>query len=503
MVNALGFNYCDEAHYGAGREKALARTAGLDIAAATVVEAAHPKEALQFAEALERQHPRALIVYRKRPDDPSDAVAWQRMTPEQWVEYFRPALERGYYGALFNESWIEPPDALVDWCLRVLDIAAARGWRTCHFKVATGNPGGYGTESNLPRDNPGYRPDGYAAFKRVFERIAEINRPLLEKGQKPGAIVAPHAYCPADGISPGNLDRHPNVWRVVPHVDKRLLPVHLGEFGVAVWRDAQPDSDAGYLKAGIDGRGYAQLGIRLIQGWKRDGVIPHFFCVGRTVSGVESESFNLLHDDSFWKELLLAASKGALRLAWWYGEPFVTMNDKPVKIVVTRPENLQIGLHHTVEKLPVGVAYRNIRAEPRADALDIGDVAVGDKIKMYEIPTLTDNGQTWRFIEGKAGKCAGISGWVMVTGMQLSSGYRTGENPIVENPTVPDPKPVELPSPPQPVEPPPPPREGYGVIVNAAELAAWYRQLSNVLEQLSELVAMGAAIMGKTADAHK
>lgn len=494
MVNGIGFNFCDEAHYGAGREKALARTAGLDIAAATVVEAAHPKEALEFAEALERQHGRALIVYRKRPDDPSDAVAWQRMTPEQWVEYFRPALERGYYGALFNESWVEPPTALVDWSLRVLDITAARGWRTCHFKVSTGNPGGYGGESKLPPGAPGYRPDGYAAFQRVFERIVEINRPLVTKGQKPGAIVAPHAYCPMDGIGPGNLDRHPNVWRVVPGADKRLLTIHLGEFGVAVWRNGQPDSNAGYRAAGMGGREYAQLGIRLIQGWKRDGVIPHLFCVGRTVSGVESESFNVLHDDGFWDELTLAAEAGALRLPWWYGEPFVTTNDKPVTIIVERPKNLAIGLHVTIESFPQGVTHRNLRSDHSTDAPDIGDVYVENGLKIWEIPSHPDNGQTWRFVDVKTGPCAGMSGWLMITGIKFKSAYSTGDNPVVVEPPE---KPVDPPAPPAP-DPVIPPREVILHPANAAQIAAMYSQFANVCDQMSVMFAQMAATYRQT-----
>lgn len=491
MVNALGFNVVDSALWGNGRELALRRLAEVDIAAATILEAAHPKEALEFTEALERQHPKALIVYRKRPDHRTDAVAWQQLTPAEWVEFFRPQLERGYYGALFNESWVEPPTALVDWSLRVLDITTKHGWRTCHFKVSTGNPGGYGGESKLPPSDPRYRPDGYAAFKPLFERIAEINRPPLEKRQKPGAIVAPHTYCPTDGISAGNLDRHPLIWATLPGVDRRLLPIHFGEFGVAVWRNGQPDSNAGYQAAGMDGAAYARLIVKLAQEWRRDGVIPHGYCVGRTVSGFESKSFDVLYDDAFWGELKRAAETGALALPWWYGDEFVTMNDKPVTVVVARPTNLQIGLHHTVEGFPPGVAYRNIRSEPRADAMDIGDIAVGDKVKIYEIPSLGDNGQTWRFMEGKSGKCEGISGWVMITGMKLSNGYTTSTNPVVK----PDePKPVDPPAPPAP-EPVEPPREGYGVIVNGAEMAAVFRQLSNSLQELSELLAMTAALL--------
>jgi hypothetical protein len=313
--NCIGANVLDSALVDPGR--AWDRIGQVDMAAVTVLDASHPAQAMAFAQRLRRERPETLVVYRRYREDLPDATLWQRVTPAQFVELFRPALEIGCYAATHCEAAPEDLTQLADFEADVLEMTAAKGWRLGVFKMSTGSPSGY----------KGEQPDHYAAFDRLWRLMAEVNRPMADANQFPLALALPHAYFQQDGLGGGMLDRHPEIHRraIDLKINPWLIPIHIGE-AAALWepRPGVFDANAGYKdpRLQLDSISYAHMTYQVIKAhWLKGGHVPHLWSLGESVGGWMSRTFDLLHDDDYWEALAGLAADGSLSLKAGYGHP--------------------------------------------------------------------------------------------------------------------------------------------------------------------------------------
>lgn len=313
--NCIGANVLDSALVDPGR--AWDRIGQVDMAAVTVLDASHPAQAMAFAQRLRRERPETLVVYRRYREDLPDATLWQHVTPAQFVELFRPALEIGCYAATHCEAAPEDLTRLADFEADVLEMTAAKGWRLGVFKMSTGSPSGY----------KGEQPDHYAAFDRLWRLMAEVNRPMADANQFPLALALPHAYFQQDGLGGGMLDRHPEIHRraIDLKINPLLIPIHIGE-AAALWepRPGVFDANAGYKdpRLQLDSISYAHMTYQVIKAhWLKGGHVPHLWSLGESVGGWMSRTFDLLHDDDYWEALAGLAADGSLSLKAGYGHP--------------------------------------------------------------------------------------------------------------------------------------------------------------------------------------
>lgn len=311
--NCIGANILDSALVDPGL--AWDRIGQVYMAAVTVLDASHPAQAFAFAQRLRRERPQTMVVYRRYREDLPDATLWQRVTPAQFVELFRPALEIGCYAATHCEAAPEDLTRLANFEADVLEITAAKGWRLGVFKMSTGSPSGY----------RGEQPDHYAAFDRLWRLMAEVNRPMADANQFPLALALPHAYFQQNGLGGGMLDRHPEIHRraIELKLNPWLIPIHIGE-AAALWEPVagQFDANAGYKdpRLGLGSIEYAHMTYQVIKAhWLKGGHVPHLWALGESVGGWMSRTFDLLRDDDYWEALAGLAADGSLKA--WYGQP--------------------------------------------------------------------------------------------------------------------------------------------------------------------------------------
>lgn len=314
MPNCLGANVLDTALVDGA--PAWERIQQADMAAVTILDGSHPEQALAFAGRLRRERPQTMVLYRRYRDELPDATLWERLTPAQFVELFRPALEMGCYACTHCEAAPDELTRLADFETKVLDITAPKGWRLAVFKMSTGSPGGY----------RGEQPDHYASFDALWRSMAAANRDPLGRNEFPAVIAAPHAYFQQQGLGGGMLDRPPEIHRRAAELglDTRLIPIHIGETGLVYEQaDGRLDPNAGYRdkKVRLDPTRYARMVYDVVRThFLPRGYIPHLWSLGASVGGWMSGSFDTLWDDPFWKALQGLCANGSLRLPTWYGQ---------------------------------------------------------------------------------------------------------------------------------------------------------------------------------------
>ena len=409
MPNCIGANILDSALVDSGL--AWDRIGQVDMAAVTVLDASHPAQAMAFAQRLRRDRPETLVVYRRYREDLPDATLWQRVTPAQFVELFRPALEVGCYAATHCESAPEDLTRLANFEADVLEITAAKGWRLGVFKMSTGSPSGY----------KGEQPDHYAAFDRLWRLMAEVNRPMADANQFPLALALPHAYFQQDGLGGGMLDRHPEIHRraIDLKLNPLLIPIHIGE-AAALWEPTPGvfDANAGYKdpRLQLDSISYAHMTYQVIKAhWLKGGHVPHLWSLGESVGGWMSRTFDLLHDDDYWEALAGLAADGSLSLKAWYGQSAPEPEPVPETSTYWRNyfwlrsiparlsgDNLRVrnqpGTEYTINALipPEGVKGSYVPLEKlKAEDLYEGLVGVSQG---YWLPVFLDSGERgWVF----------------------------------------------------------------------------------------------------------
>lgn len=329
MVNLVGINILDTAQTDPGR--VLELVTEFDMAIVRIVHATHDKEPQALCKLLRDKRPQTAIVYRFRKDDMTDE-RYPELTAAQVVSRLQFALEMGAYGAVNNESLLNPMTPIARQGREILDICVPKGWRTAHMAVSTGNPG-----LGLSRDG---RPDGYAEMDELWQAAGQVNKEVMDAGKWPLVMFGPHSYFRSSGFVSGLTDRHREIHRRIrelkalnasrglpsAHLDTRYFPLFLGETGTAyITIDAQGgihlDADRGYRNLGdqsISPEQYADLVADMIETWYApDNAVACLFARGQSVGG-RFWSFDLMGHDAFWKRLKIHADAGRLQAAYWY-----------------------------------------------------------------------------------------------------------------------------------------------------------------------------------------
>lgn len=109
-----------------------------------------------------------------------------------------------------------------------------------------------------------------------------------------------------------------------------------------------------------------------------------------------------------WHEGFDYINSPALQAAW-----AETNRRYPVSQTINPPTSGGVPIRIT--GLPPGVPFRNIRTQPRSDALDVGDLNVGDLVTAYTNALTPDN---WCYLERGAD---GVTGWTLWTGVEYET----------------------------------------------------------------------------------
>lgn len=356
--NAIAFNVLDTAQLDPGYVLDLANK--LDVAQVTIVQATHSKEAFSLAQRFRKERPNTNVFYRKKTEALPDENMVNQTRSDEWLRYFQDVLDIGCYGCIYNESLTTPIKKQNDYSIEVLNLTVPKGYRTVHFKISTGNPGGYKEEYLLPKTDPRYRADEYEQSDPLWVAIYQANWPKIDKGEFPLAWVAPHAYFTQNGAAAGMTNRWREIWRrldvrAIPH---KYIPLAAGEYGLVYQRgDGSLDSGKGYggiLSPAL----YADLYTAVYKAELKPGnIIPHLFSLGDQQRANNAPGqwalFDTFRIKAFWDRMIELASTGIFRLPSWYGIPVTvpppippTPNTIPVPISVldSLQNNLQASL---------------------------------------------------------------------------------------------------------------------------------------------------------------
>lgn len=324
--NAVAFNVLDTAQLDPGYVMDLANA--LDVAQVTIVQATHPTEAFSLAQRFRRDRPQTNVFYRKWKQDLPDENMVNQTRPDEWLNYFKDVLDIGCYGCIYNESLTTPISKQNNYSIEVLNLTVPKGYRTVHFKVSTGNPGGYNKEYLLPKTDPHYRPDEYEQSDPLWVAIYQANWPVIDRGDFPLAWVAPHMYFTQNGAAAGMTDRYKEILRrldvrAIPH---KYIPLAAGEFGMVYQRpDGSLDSGKGWSSVIAGASDYADIYTKVYKSeLKPNNVIPHLFSVGdqQTANNAPGQwhTFDTYKIKEFWDRMIELASTGIYRLPSWYGQ---------------------------------------------------------------------------------------------------------------------------------------------------------------------------------------
>lgn len=317
--NAIGINILDTAQLDVGYAVELVER--FDMAQVTVVDATHPKEAFNLATTLLNRRPQMDVFYRRWRESLPDERMPDMVRPDEWVRYMQDALEAGMVCAVYNEAQKSPMTPLTTFSKAIIELTAPKGWRTVHFKTATGTPIGY----------KGEQPDGYAESDDLWRSMAAANQPRINNGQKPLAYAAPHAYFPSWGLQSGHTDRPAEIVRRLNSealkLDPDYIPISIGETGAQAM-DAMgriSDSGAGYVGL-VGSEAYAVLfGDVLVKAFLPLNAVAHLYCLGDKHPGNSQwRRFDLYNNTVFWNKLETLAADGRFRLPYWYGEGYMT-----------------------------------------------------------------------------------------------------------------------------------------------------------------------------------
>lgn len=456
MPNAIGVNIVDSAQTDAHWSEVIDLVGECDMAVVTMFESAHREKALARAIDLRQRFPNLVIIYRKWRDELRDEDFPKKLSPQQWVDYMAAPLGENFYCATHNEAGENPMTRIAAYEAECIRLARQRGGRVCVFKVATGNPGGYGGEHLLASTDPRYRPDGYREMDPVWRRMAAVNAPLIANGEMPAVVAAPHGYYPPNGAASGLTDRHRCVSAAARRlgIDPHLIPLMTGESGAAYQHpNGAIDAERGYLHPDcrLSPAEAGELFVRVCETeWLPDNCPPQLYCLGETVGGWVSRYFNLLGQPDFWKPVKAACRSGRLRLPRWYGDtpmPTPAAFTPDARYVITTPG-----------------AQVNLRSGPSLGAAIVGTVP-NNAVVVCHKDVRENSGTWWREITYE-----GTRGYVML--------QTRGTVFTVTFQTV--------------VEAPPPPREILVRPANAKEIAVMYEGLATACENTSQALRQQA-----------
>lgn len=350
IPNAVAFNVLDTAQLDPGYVLDLANA--LDVAQVTIVQATHPSEAFALAQRFRKERPQTNVFYRKWKQDLPDENMVNQTRPDEWLNYFRDVLDIGCYGCIYNESLTTPIKKQNDYSIEVLNLTVPKGYRTVHFKISTGNPGGYNKEYLLEPTDPHYRPDEYEQSDPLWVAIYQANWPTIDKGDFPLAWVAPHMYFTQNGAAAGMTDRYKEILRrldvrAIPH---KYIPLAAGEFGMVYQRpDGSLDSGNGFLGISSDIAAYTHSFVKVYETeLKPHNVISHLFSLGDQQRANNApgqwHTFDTYNLSAFWDRIIEYSKSGIFRLPLWYGitSPPSTPNPPALPPIVVQPPAVPI-----------------------------------------------------------------------------------------------------------------------------------------------------------------
>lgn len=423
--NGLGVNFLDTAILEP--TYCLELLERFDMAQCTVISATHPRESFALAVKIKEKRPQTVVFFRRWKQDLPDERLPQQTTPQEWVNYFRDALDAGLTPAAYNESLANPLTPITKYSRGILDLIGSNPkYSSVHFKIAAGNPGGYAGEQLLDKTDSRYRPDGYAESDDLWIAAAAINKPRIDRGEFPGVWIAPHSYFPVTGSSAGLTDRHREIYRRgdALKIDRHYLPLAAGESGII--QTNPMDSEAGFSGL-IDAAAYADvLSLVMFNDYLPYRLIPHLYGVGRGSAG-QWARFDLMHVNAFWDRLERIIASGAYRLPFWYGAGYLNATNTP-----QRPASLGDGIKLT---LAANSSYLNLRSKPDITGLDIGNVMNGETVTIFPETKTPQTPFTWYYIS-RSSPTPGESrdGWVA-----YDPGMIPSPPPIVIDPPTPKP----------------------------------------------------------------
>lgn len=485
MTNAIAMNVLDTAQLDPGYVCELVER--FDMAQVTVIEATHPKEAWATAKEIQRRRGgKTDIFYRRWREKLADEKMVTNTTPEEFVRYMQDVMEAGFVASVYNEAQQSPMTPLTLYSVGVIERTAPRGWRTVHFKTATGTPIGY----------HGEQPDGYAESDSLLRLAIEMNTAPMNRGDKPLVHFAPHAYFSTQGGVGGHTDRPLElVRRVIQlHLDPRYLPISIGETGLIEMtvKGKITDAHGGWRKVMNNAAAYANVYGAVASQWAKLGIVSHLYGVGdqQTENNVPGQwyNFNLARVTAFWDALELLMKDGRFQIVQSKPAPV----DPPPVVVkppgqfIPKPEKATRPREYIVE------SFRNIRSGPSVKYRDDGNLEPGDIVTVFEEPStpeIDSDGLTyiWQWVESEKG-----NGWVRRTGWSL----KRVTPPTVEVPTTPPQPPPAPETPPAPMptpETPQNPPERPFIELNREFIAEMQRHHQAIAEMWGRLLTGAAA----------
>lgn len=437
MTNAIGINILDTAQLDPGPVCELVER--FDMTEVTVMEATNKKEAWALAKEIQRRRgDKTDIFYRRWKEDLPDERMVSNTTSAEFVHYMQDVMEAGFVASVYNEAQQSPMTPLTRYSIGVMERTAPHGWRTVHFKTSTGTPIGY----------HGEQPDGYAESDDLWRIAVDINKPRMDRGEKPLAHVAPHAYFPSWGLQGGHTDRPAEIVRRMKqlNLDPKYLPISIGETGLQRMDAAGhiDDAHAGWKTMNISEAAYARVySAVLVEAFVPLGATGHLFTAGDQQRANNEpgqwDPFNLLKATAFWNELELLMKDGRFQIVTSPAPPALPpYTPTPVKMM----ERYQL-------RTPGGY-QRKMRYRPSATADEVGRVPDGATVLV--IDEQSAGLDWWRKISYDDATSTYI-GWINLDENRVQFRTLTSEIPVVKDPAPPLPvPPAKLPeTPPEPV----------------------------------------------------
>lgn len=309
--NRIGANILDTAQWGVGADRALELIIQQDMAQITVIQGSHPKEAQAFCRRVKGvRGDRTDIFFREQSLKVSDERFPDSMTPQEWFDLMYPYWnDLGVIPVTWNEAIKSDMTPIINWTLQCIYLASKVGMPVATWKTNDGTPIGYKDET----------PDNYSIANPLWKRAVELNKPRMDKGEKPLVYILPHMGFNMQGGGGGRVDRPLEIIDRVKRLglDPRYLPIGFGEI---------TSIGGGWRKLKLDPVAYANAFDKAFREWfDQYGGTSMFYCIGDSVGGQWHDE-DLSGDDAkpFWRRLEVLAEDGRYRV-----KPFALIPEQP------------------------------------------------------------------------------------------------------------------------------------------------------------------------------
>lgn len=372
--------------------------------------AARYNESEKIIRELRRMAPNAQPLWRGWDKDVlDDGTIWERTQPVEWINY----------RIVPNLHWLKELDVIVVTTNEV-GVHGERArqfavWEADCVKLAAKNHGVRLAVLRLSTGNP-------------LETERQNYDVLLKAAGLHNAILSPNEYSSSRGDVVTNWHVGRAGWmherQDALGVPRSLMVV--GEWGIAhVNPDYSLDPYKGYAWVGTDVGEHVRVLKRDGEIYRQRGVSVCVFVFG----GWKNNSFSIHKDEPLLQAVEMAAQRGELDLM-----------EKDV--VVEKPELIlppvDVEWLDIVEVASIPGGKRNLRGAARYNASDVGDVNVGDRLKMYDVKVsgLVKAGTSgvWQFVEKLDADYKVIeAGWMWIDDITVKV-IKTRDEPAEPNP---------------------------------------------------------------------